>query len=110
MKKFKNNNDIPFERQILPIIRSYDQLRSLVQELRAENLQLQKERDLAERCRRDFQSENSKLKKKVQLLEKIQRKEAERQATEDMKKPPETLPFTQRMKNLLFRKNANILI
>lgn len=109
MKKFKNNNDIPFERQMLPIIRSYDQLRSLVQELRAENLQLQKERDLAERCRRDFQSENSKLKKKVQLLEKIQRKEAERQATEDMKKPPETLPFTQLMKNLLFRKNANNL-
>ena len=90
MKKFKNNNDIPFERQMLPIIRSYDQLRSLVQELREENIQLQKERDLAERCRRDFQSENSKLKKKVQFLEKIQRKEAERQVTEDMKKTSRT--------------------
>lgn len=98
MKKFKNNNDIPFERQMLPIIRSYDQLRSLVQELREENIQLQKERDLAERCRRDFQSENSKLKKKVQFLEKIQRREAEKQAAEDMKKPPEQQSFTQRMK------------
>lgn len=84
MKNFKNNNDIPFERQMLPIIRSYDQL--------------QKERDLAERCRRDFQSENSKLKKKVQFLEKIQRREAEKQAAEDMKKPPEQQSFTQRMK------------
>lgn len=109
MKKFKNNNDIPFERQMLPIIRSYDQLRSLVQELREENIQLQKERDLAERCRRDFQSENSKLKKKVQFLEKIQRKEAERQVTEDMKKPPEQQSFAQRMKNLFFRKKANNL-
>ena len=98
MKKFKNNNDIPFERQMLPIIRSYDQLRSLVQELREENIQLQKERDLAERCRRDFQSENSKLKKKVQFLEKIQ------QAAEDMKKPPEQQSFTQWMKNLFFGK------
>lgn len=68
-----------------------------------------RERDLAERCRRDFQSENSKLKKKVQFLEKIQRKEAERQVTEDMKKPPEQQSFTQRMKNLFFRKKANNL-